>query len=64
MNWMRWRAHPGILENGDAARIFRQGQDAAELAELGSFFPKSVEDRRVQGSDPEGSDVNLFDFLS
>jgi len=47
-------AHPGIFENGDAAGVLRQSEDAAQAGGAGVVFPEECEERLVQGSDREG----------
>jgi 4-hydroxy-3-polyprenylbenzoate decarboxylase len=52
----------GFLDTKTPAGLFDKLKMLPKLAELGSFFPKSVKDGDCKEVIHKGSDVNLFDF--
>jgi 4-hydroxy-3-polyprenylbenzoate decarboxylase len=52
----------GFLDTKSPAGLFDKLKMLPKLAELGSFFPKSVKDGDCKAVIHKGGDVNLFDF--
>jgi len=59
---MRWRRGFGISRYAVAGGIVDKIKMLPKLAELGSFFPKTVKTGDCKDVRRHGKDVNLFDF--